>query len=266
MAEVRSFEVGSAKVHVLDDGVFVTDAGNLFGGSRKAKIKGAMRPVLVATDDSLVLVDAGFGPELPEALVGRYELRRDEDLMDHLKEAGYGPEDVTHVVLSHLDPDHVGWALSPPSFPNATVLVQRDALEEAREMPEGDGRREAIPSVERGVEEGWVELLEGDGEVVSGVRVEVRSGHSEGHQIVWIGPDEEPALYTADLAPAKIWLDPDLIAGVDTNPKAARKNRIEVLTEAVSKNSPVVLYHEPSDFLVTIRKSESGFAADPWEG
>jgi hypothetical protein len=45
--------------------MFVTDAGNLFGGSRKASIKGAMHPILVEAGDDLVLIDAGFGPELP---------------------------------------------------------------------------------------------------------------------------------------------------------------------------------------------------------
>src|SRR3712207_6872884 len=56
----------------------------------------------------------------------------------------------------------------------------------------------------------------------SGVNVEVRSGHSAGHQILWIGEGDDLALYTGDLAPAKIWLDPDLISGVDTDPEAAR--------------------------------------------
>lgn len=264
MATVRSFDVGSARVSLLDDGVFVTDAGNLFGGSKKARIKGAMRPILVEAGEALVLLDAGFGAELPEILVGRYELKREENLMDHLREAGYTAEDVTHVVLSHLDADHVGWALEPPSFPNATVYVQRTALEEAREMPEGDGRKEAVPAVEKGVEEGWCELLEGDREIVPGVRVEVRSGHSEGHQIIWIGSGDDVALYTADLAPAKIWLDPDLIAGVDTDPEAARKNRIEVLNEAEEKEAPVILYHEPKDAVVRIRRGTDGkFEAEP---
>lgn len=265
LAKVRSFDVGSARVHLLDDGVFVTDAGNLFGGSRKARIKGAMHPILVETGESLVLVDAGFGPELPEVLVGRYELKREEDLIDHLKEAGFSADDVTHVVLSHLDADHVGWALEPPSFPNATVYVQQAALEEARGMPEGDGRREAVPAVEKGTEEGWCELLEGDGEIVPGIRVEVRSGHSEGHQVVWIGSGEDEALYPADLAPAKIWLNPDLIAGVDTDPDAARRNRIEVLTEAEEKNAPVILYHEPNDSVVRVKSSDNGFEAVPIE-
>ncbi len=263
MATNTSFDVGDTRVRILDDGLFVTDAGNLFGGSRKMRIKGAMHAVLVETGDAIVLIDAGFGPELPEALVGRYELQREENLADHLGEAGHAMEDVTHVILSHLDADHVGWALDPPSFPNATVYVQEDALEEAREMPEGDGRREAIPGVEKGVEEGWCELLDGSGEIVPGVRVEVRAGHSAGHQVVWIDSGDESALYTADLAPAKIWLDPDLISGVDTDPEAARRNRIEVLEEAESRESTVILYHEPGDFLVNIRRTEKGFEAVP---
>jgi len=263
----NSLDVGSIKLRVLDDGIFLTDAGNLFGeGARQAKIRGAMHTVLVDTGDALVLLDAGFGPELPEYLEGRYKLQREKNLMDSLSEAGHSPEDVTHVVLSHLDVDHVGWAINPPSFPNATVYVQNDALEEARGMPEGDGRREAVPAVENGVYEGWCELLDGPEEIVEGLRVEVRSGHSEGHQISWIESGDDAALFTADLAPAKMWLDPDLISGVDTDPEAARKNRIEVLTEAEERNAPVILYHEPKDFLVRIRKTDTGFEGVSWEG
>jgi glyoxylase-like metal-dependent hydrolase (beta-lactamase superfamily II) len=259
-------DIGSVKVHVLDDGIFVTDAGNLFGpNTRSAKIRGGMHPVLMVTDDALVLLDAGFGAELPAALRGRYELNREKSLIDRLAEVGYEPEHVTHVVLSHLDADHVGWALEPPSFSNATVYVQKAALDEAREMSEGDSRREAVSAVETGVEEGWCELLDGNTEIVAGLRVEVRSGHSEGHQISWVESNGDAALFTADLAPAKLWLDPDLISGVDTDPEAARKNRIEVLTEAEERNVPVILYHEPRDFLVTVRKTEDGFEGVSWE-
>lgn len=256
----ETLKVGEIEVRVLDDGVFVTDAGNLFGpDAKRAKIKGGMHPVLVRSGDALVLLDAGFGPELPEMLVGRYEIRRDKDLMENLKEAGYQPEDVTHLVLSHLDPDHVGWALNPRGFPNATVYAQEASLDEARKMSEKDGRHLAVSPVENGIHDGWIQLLDGPGEVVEGVRVEVRSGHAEGHQIVWIESEGESALYTADLAPAKIWLNPDLISGVDTDPEAARKNRIEVLTEAEERNAPVILYHEPKDVLVRIQAKGGSF-------
>src|SRR4028118_1255393 len=99
---VDSLEVGSIKVHLLDDGIFITSAGNLFGqGSKNAKIRGAMHAVLVETADALVLLDAGFGPELPEYLEGRYELRREENLMDRLEGAHHAPEDVPHTALPH---------------------------------------------------------------------------------------------------------------------------------------------------------------------
>ncbi len=94
----------------------------------------------------------------------------------------------------------------------------------------------------------------------------MRSGHSEGHQIVWIESGDSSALYTADLAPAKIWLNPDLIAGVDTDPEAARRNRIEVLEEAEERGAPVILYHEPGDPLVKVRRTEKGFEAVPIDG
>lgn len=259
MTTKTSLDAGSLKIHILDDGVFITDAGNLFGGSRKARIRGAMHPILIEAGEKRVLVDAGFGPELPAILVGRYELKRDENLVDTLEETGNTADDITHVILSHLDADHVGWALNPPSFPNATVYVQQAALDEAREMSEEDGRHAAVPAVEKGVEEGWCEVLDGDQEIVPGVNVEVRAGHSAGHQIVWIGEGDDLALFTADLAPAKIWLNPDLIAGVDTDPEAARRNRIEVLAQAEEREAPVILYHEPGEFLVRVRSTEKGF-------
>jgi glyoxylase-like metal-dependent hydrolase (beta-lactamase superfamily II) len=113
------------------------------------------------------------------------------------------------------------------------------------------------------MEEGWCELLDKDGDIVPRVRVEVREGHSAGHQIVWIGEDEDLALYTGDLAPAKIWLNPDLISSVDTDPEAARQNRIEVLSAAESRDAPVILYHEPVDCLVKVRSEGDGFEAVP---
>ncbi|MGI8650831.1 MAG: MBL fold metallo-hydrolase, partial [Rubrobacter sp.] len=252
----------SGRLWVLEDGLFITDAGNIFGdtGGRKVKIRGAMHCVLYEGNDGLTLVDAGFGPEVPEELEGRYEIRRETSLPEAISQTGHSPEDVSLIVLSHLDPDHVGWALHSGSFPNAKVVAQGAALEEARRMSEGDGRRLAVPLVEAGIEEGWFELLDGDSEVTAGVRVEVRSGHSEGHQVVWISDE---VLFSADLAPSRIFLDPDLIAGVDTDPEAARRNRIEVLSQAERDGAMVVLYHEPKSPLVTVKKGAKGFEATP---
>lgn len=264
---VKNLDLGRTKVHILDDGMFITNAGSILGGESKARIKGGMHPTLVEAPGGLTLLDAGFGPELPESLRGDYELQRERSLIDHLSELGHTLQDITHVVLSHLDADHVGWALNG-SFPRAQVYVQEDALEEARTLPDHPGRSEAVPVVERGVAEGWCELISGEGEVAPGVRVELRPGHAAGHQISWIGTGRagETALFTGDLAPSKIFLNPDLISGVDTDPEAARRNRIEVLSQAVERDAPVILYHEPNDSLVKLRRTEKGFEGTPYEG
>ena len=47
MVTETAFDVGTMRVRILDDGVFITDAGNLFGGTRKMRIRGAMHAVLV---------------------------------------------------------------------------------------------------------------------------------------------------------------------------------------------------------------------------
>ncbi len=62
MTTESTLDVGTMRIHVLDDGVFITDASNLFGSSRRMRIRGAMHAVLVDTGDELVVIDAGFGP------------------------------------------------------------------------------------------------------------------------------------------------------------------------------------------------------------
>ncbi|AHY46548.1 Metallo-beta-lactamase superfamily [Rubrobacter radiotolerans] len=264
-AERDAVKLGSGgRLWVLEDGLFITDAGNILGdtGGRNVRIRGAMHALLHEGPDGLTLLDAGFGPEVPVPLEGRYEVRRELSLPEAIEQTGNSPEDVALIVLSHLDPDHVGWAIHSrdETFPNARIVAQRDALEEARRMKEGDGRRLAVPLVEAGIEAGWFGLLDGDEEVASGVSVEVRSGHSEGHQVVWIG---EEVLFSADLAPSKIFLEPDLISGVDTDPEAARRNRIEVLSLAERLGAMVALYHEPKNPLVHVAKGRKGFEATP---
>jgi glyoxylase-like metal-dependent hydrolase (beta-lactamase superfamily II) len=256
----ETLRVGEIEVHVLDDGVFITEAGRLLGDdSLRAKIRGALQPLLVVTGEHIVLIDSGFGPELPPSLSEGYTLRRDGgDLLESLRESGHEPEDLTHVVLSHLDPDHAGWALQERSFPNATVYLQRAALEEAQGFDEGHARREVAEGAERALAEGWAELLDGEAEIVPGVRVEVRAGHAAGHQIVWIESGEDAALFTGDLAPSNIFLNPELISGADTDPEAARRNRAEILTEAERRGLPVFLYHEPALAVARIQRTEKG--------
>jgi len=89
--------------------------------------------LLVETASELVLVDAGYGTDdidrtrerlgsvLP--LLLRPSLLRSETAIEQVRGLGFDPKDVRHVILTHLDVDHVG---GMSDFPWARVHLTRD--------------------------------------------------------------------------------------------------------------------------------------------
>jgi glyoxylase-like metal-dependent hydrolase (beta-lactamase superfamily II) len=95
--------------------------------------------LLVETDSAgLVLVESGFGTadvERGEQTLGRTFLDRTQAVLDpaetalhQLKRLGHSPQDVRHIVLTHLDLDHSGGL---PDFPHATVHLHDAELRAA---------------------------------------------------------------------------------------------------------------------------------------
>src|SRR5260370_4093656 len=75
---------------------------------------------LVNTGTQLVLVDAGAGTWWGGGALGR--------LVDSLRSAGYTPEEVAIVLLTHLHSEHGGGLTThdaKPGFPNAEVSVAK---------------------------------------------------------------------------------------------------------------------------------------------
>ena len=96
--------------------------------------------LLTETESGLVLVDAGYGTDdidrtrerlgslLPRVL--RPSLLRSETAIEQVRKLGFDPKDVRHVILTHLDVDHVGGV---SDFPWARVHLTRDELQGAFE-------------------------------------------------------------------------------------------------------------------------------------
>lgn len=95
--------------------------------------------LLVETDRGLVLVDTGFGVEdiahpharLSEVFLNlnRIQLDRSKTALAHVERMGFKPEDVRHIVVTHLDFDHAGGLTD---FPNAKVHLLQSELDAAR--------------------------------------------------------------------------------------------------------------------------------------
>lgn len=87
--------------------------------------------LLVETDQGLVLVDTGLGQEdyvhKPGILrifqvVTIVPLDPQEAMLHQVKHLGHKPQDVRHIVLTHMHFDHCGGL---PDFPHATIHIHR---------------------------------------------------------------------------------------------------------------------------------------------
>ena len=85
-----------------------------------------VNPFLVKTANDLIVFDTGLG----------YKDTRDELFIhQHIRNAGYDPDEVTLVLMSHLHYDHSGGLVVErggklvPSFPKATHVIQKGEWE-----------------------------------------------------------------------------------------------------------------------------------------
>src|SRR6266540_7065041 len=204
-----SFTVGRLKCHALEGGTQRLDGGAMFGvvpkplwerripADERNRIPLALRCLLVEHDDGLVLVDTGLGNKEDAKFKDIYGVANEgkdgrTQLEDALAELGYTPGDVRWVINTHLHFDHAGGdtyregvedgGAVRVSFPRATYVVQRRELEFARHTNE----RTAGSYLAHNFESVPFELIEGEAQVLPGIRALPTPGHVPFHQSVLI--------------------------------------------------------------------------------
>lgn len=119
---------------------------------------------------------------------------------DLLAGEGLSPEDVDTLILTHLHFDHY---LEARQFSRARIVVNRREFQWAmspdnrRAMPRSGFPREVFAWL---VDEAWdrLELVEGECDVLPGIRVIETGGHSPGHQIVVVDTASGPVVIPGD--------------------------------------------------------------------
>lgn len=172
----------------------------------EGKVLIAVHALLVQTGDATILIDAALDePGSPweagfmEAWPGS---TRTPGVVEGLASVGVSPEDITHVLITHVHFDHViGLAIERggllvPRFPNAHVFLGRGDWENVPEghiSPEARARIEVLESL------GLLDLVDGEREVVPGVTIIPAPGESPGHAMIRVSSNGEELYAVGDL-------------------------------------------------------------------
>jgi glyoxylase-like metal-dependent hydrolase (beta-lactamase superfamily II) len=188
----------------------------------KAPTEGSINAFLINTGTRLILIDSGAGT-LYGACCGH--------LIENLRAAGYRPEQVDEVLLTHLHADHVG-GVAPGgkmAFPNAVVRASKldaeywlnDANEKAAPaflgpMFEGDKA-----SLKPYIAAGRFQSFDGDPELVPGIRAIPAPGHTPCHTAYSVESGGQKLLVWGDIVHVAAIQFPDPTVSVEYDSDAA---------------------------------------------
>ncbi|WP_051165634.1 MBL fold metallo-hydrolase [Amycolatopsis orientalis] len=203
-------------------------------------------------DGTKILVDTGIGNGKTRANPAWHDL--DTGYLTALAAAGFAPEEVDLVLLTHLHADHVGWNTREqdgewvPTFASARHVTAR-AEREFWAGYDMDGPRrqmfeDSVLPVERA---GLLDLVDipADGvEIVSGVRLLPTPGHTPGHVSIELSSAGETALITGDAVHHPVqFAHPEIGASVDIDPAESDKTRRRLLAELADSGTLVLGTH-----------------------
>ena len=252
-------QVGDIQVTALSDGTVPLDLSKLLSNTQPGEVEkllslnfmpttveSSVNAYLVKTGGKLILVDAGtagnFGPTLGQ-------------LTKSLAQAGYTPDQIDAVLITHAHVDHVGGLMDGDKmvFPNATVYISKPEAEfwfgakSKGNIPEKlkGFYKFADASVSPYIKAGKVKTFDYGEELFPGIMPLARPGHTPGHTFYLLSSKGEKLVFWGDVihSAAIQFTDPSVTIDYDVDTKAAAVTRKQALAEAAKNGYWVASDH-----------------------
>lgn len=268
---VDSLTLGRFRVHAIQAAGQKLDGGAMFGvvpkplwekrivPDERNRIGLGMRCLVVEHDAGLVLIDTGVGNKENEKFRDIYGVENAGVhgatwLEDGLASLGFSPADVRLVINTHLHFDHAGGNTRADeggavhsAFPNAGFVVQRGEHHWATHTNERTAASYFARNWDPIFAAGRFELIEGEVEVVPGIRTFLSPGHTPWHQSLLVdGGNGERMLFLGDVCPTAAHLPLPWIMGYDVEPLVTLESKRRLLTTAVDEGWRLVFEHDVS--------------------
>lgn len=268
--------LGAYEITVLSDGTAPREVDKIMSKPEEIRktmaddhqalpIDLSINAFLINTGSKLILVDTGAG-ELLGATSGK--------LIANMRAAGYRPEQVDAILLTHIHADHSG-GLSIGGkrvFPNALVYVDKrdpnfwlSATEKAKNPTLKTTFEQSHATVDPYVEAGKLRPFDGATELFPGIRSVPSYGHTPGHTAYMVESEGQKLLLWGDtihLAEVQ-FADPDVSIQYDVDPVAAIASRKARLTDAASQGYLVGGAHISFPGLGHVHAAGKGFGWAP---
>ena len=267
--------LGDLELLVVSDGVLRQDAGAAFGLTPRVmwephvpdldenyRLGMGLNCMVVRGSGKTVLLETGVGGKTGRT-PGAAGTEGSGALLQNLAREGIRPEDVDIVVNTHLHFDHAGGntviadGKPAPAFPRARYLIQKGEWQVAS-RPNERTRATYLAENFEPLEDGrQVELVEGEAEIIKGLRLLPAPGHTADHCIVEMDSGGELALYVGELAQHPVMLERIAwISAFDVLPLVSLETKKRVIERALERRALIVSVHAPYPGLGRLRLEE----------